>query len=375
LRCTSASSTTLTPSECETTISDDLASAIRNARAGATICLNTGSYGNLTLTNYSRADYVTIRPVQGATVTVGEMWLTNVDHLKFDGQGGTLQLGELELDPSDGPNWSDHLTFQYAKFLGPLQIRAGGVNAALLFDHLNLDNLGPGTWNGRVTVRGYNNTAPVGVTISNSSFKGGCSDGVMVTGNAYGVQIGPGNEFSGITESGCGFHADPIQLYDSSHTVIAGNYFHDNGDGSGGVMAPDGGDHEQITNNVFVADDYPYVLQIGSHTGGLIAHNTFVGGSIEVAGHKGGASPSSGQVVRGNIFTGDLRSLDPGNTEDYNLCARAETDCNGAHDVKGSPVFVGGALPTSRAGFKLAQRSPGRNAASDGRDMGIRVPR
>ena len=33
------------------TISSGLAAAIQNASAGATICLNSGSYGNLYLTN------------------------------------------------------------------------------------------------------------------------------------------------------------------------------------------------------------------------------------------------------------------------------------------------------------------------------------
>jgi hypothetical protein len=371
--CASAASTAA-PLECTTTIGSGLASAIQGAAAGTTICLNAGSYGNLTLTNYGRADYVTIRPVQGATVTVGEMWLNNVDHLKFDGQGGTLLLGELELDPSDGPNWSDHLTFQYAKFVGPLQIRVGGVNAALLFDHLNLDNLGPGTWNGRVGVRGYNNTEPVGVTISNSSFRGGCSDGVMVIGAAYGVQIGPGNEFTGIVEGGCGFHADPIQLFGSRHTLITGNYFHDNGDGSGGVMAPDGGVSEQIVNNVFVVDEYPLPLQLGSHDNGLVAHNTFIGGQIDCASHKPEDPPSSGQVCRDNVYTGTMRQLDPGNSEHHNLCRVGDTNCAHPTDIKATPVFVGGRNPSSYEGYRLAPGSPGKGAASDGSDIGIRVP-
>jgi hypothetical protein len=251
-----------------------------------------------------------------------------------------------------------------------LQIRAGGVNAGLLFDHLNLDNLGPGTWDGRLTVRGYNNTAPVGVTISNSSFRGGCSDGVMVIGGAYGTVI-RGNEFSGLKESGCNnFHVDPIQLFGSRYTVIDGNYFHDNGDGSGGIMAPDGGDHEQITNNVFVVDQYPYQLQIGGHTGDLIAHNTFVGGAIECGWHKTASSPSTNQTCRDNIFTGDLRQYE-GTLEDYNLCKSTDSDCKGTHDVKGTPVFVGGANPSSYDGYRLAAGSPGKGAASDGTDIGI----
>jgi hypothetical protein len=38
----------------------------------------------------------------------------------------------------------------------------------------------------------------------------------------------------------------------------------------------------------------------------------------------------------------------------------------------GTPQFVGGANPTTYAGFKLAPGSPGKGAASDGLDVGIR---
>jgi hypothetical protein len=224
-----------------------------------------------------------------------------------------------------------------------------------------------------VTVRGYNNTAPVGVTISNSSFKGGCSDGIMVIGGAYGTVI-RGNEFTGMSESGCNnFHVDPIQLYGSKYTVIDGNYFHDNGDGSGGIMAPDGGDHEQITNNVFVAGSYPFYLQIGSHRDGLIAHNTFVGGQPECGWHKTGGSypPSTNQTCRDNIFTGDLRQYDPGTVEHHNLCRVGDAQCAHPSNVFGTPVFVGGANPSSYEGYRLAAGSLGKNAASDGTDIGI----
>ena len=79
-------------------------------------------------------------------------------------------------------------------------------------------------------------TASVGVTISNSHFGGGCSDGIQIVGTP-GVQVGPGNEFTGIQQSGCDpVHADPIQGVTAPGTLIIGNYFHDNGDGSGALM-------------------------------------------------------------------------------------------------------------------------------------------
>ena len=50
------------------------------------------------------------------------------------------------------------------------------------------------------------------------------TDGVQIIGNAYGVQVGPGNEFTGLAQTTSGAHTDPIQLYGSSHTLITGNY-------------------------------------------------------------------------------------------------------------------------------------------------------
>jgi chitodextrinase len=361
---------------CTATISAGLASAIQTASAGSTICLNSGSYGNLSLTSIGKSADVTVQPAPGADVTIGKLTLRMANHLRFTGAGGSMRIGGLDLDPTDGDSsWSHHLTFDQAIWTAPATVRTRGSNQAILFDSSVFDNLGVGIYEGRLSVRGYNNTQPVGVTISNSHFGGGgCSDGVQIVGNAYGVQIGPGNEFTGLRQSGCSAHVDPIQLYGSRYTLITGNWFHHNGDGSGGIMANAGGDHETIVNNVFVADAYPYVLQVGSHKDGLIAHNTFVGGAIEIAGHMTGSSPSTGQVARDNIFTGDLRTPDPGNTEHHNFCTATETDCKDPTDRKGSPVFVGGANPaafTSRSDYRLAAGSPGKNTASDGSDIGI----
>jgi hypothetical protein len=298
-----------------------------------------------------------------------------VNHLRFTGAGGSMRIGGLDLDPTDGDSsWSHHLTFDHATWTAGATVRTRGSNQEIVIDSGVFDNLPPPSYEGRITVRGYNNSQPVGVTISNSHFSGGCSDGIQVVGGAYAVQIGPGNEFTGLRQSGCSAHVDPIQLYGARYTLITGNWFHHNGDGSGGIMANAGGDHETIINNVFVADSYPYVLQVGSHKDGLIAHNTFIGGQIEVAGHASGAVPSTGQVARDNVFTGDMRTPDAGNAEHHNLCRTTDADCKDTSDVKGSPVFLGGGDPTaftSRADYRLAPGSLGKNAASDGSDIGI----
>ena len=47
-------------------------------------------------------------------------------------------------------------------------------------------------------------------------------------------------------------------------------------------------------------------------------------------------------------------------------------DSSNGQNFGGTPQFVGGAHPTSYAGFKLAPGSPGKGRASDGLDLGIR---
>ena len=91
------------------------------------------------------------------------------------------------------------------------------------------------------------------MTIKNSHFGGGgCSDGIQIIGDAYGVQV-IGNEFEGIQQGSCAPHVDSIQLYGSSHTLIDGNFFHDV---DTAFMAPDGGENETFVNNVFLGGDY-----------------------------------------------------------------------------------------------------------------------
>jgi hypothetical protein len=320
---------------------------------------------------------LTVQPASGADVAIGGLNLRMVSHLRFTGAGGTMRISGLDIDPVDGdPTQSNHLTFDHVIWTAGLTVYARGTGQAILFDSDVFDNLVGSLYEGRLTVRGYRNSAPVGVTISNSHFgNGGCSDGVQVIGDAYGVQIGPGNEFTGIRQGSCAPHVDPIQLYGSSHTLITGNFFHDN---STGIMAPDGGDHEQFMNNVFVVapGGYPQVFQLGSHVGSVIRHNTFAGTTSDIGfcGQKpnSGLPPSSGCIVRDNVYMGAVNpGTIGGNTEDHNLCRVGESDCAAPSDVHAVPVFVGGANPTAYAGYRLAWGSPGTGAASDGTDIGI----
>ena len=89
---------------------------------------------------------------------------------------------------------------------------------------------------------------------------------------------------------------------------------------------------------------------------------------------QAGECGSGVQVIRDNVFvSGNVTILDCGSatkiSATYNLNCRR---CSGAGNVTGTPIFVGGANPTTYAGWRLAPGSPGKGAASDGTDIGIR---
>jgi hypothetical protein len=173
-------------------------------------------------------------------------------------------------------------------------------------------------------------------------------------------------------------------LYGADNTVITGNYFHGNGDGSGGIMSTGGDDGTVVTDNVFI---------LGSGASGLvdtagaddwvIEHNTFASAPNSLAGisdirlqtdTRFNDTPSN-DIIRDNVFSpsGGISNECGCNwgVDDHDLNGGVP----GVGDVKGSPVFVGGKNPKSYAGFRLASSSPGKRAASDGTDMGIGASR
>ena len=370
---------------CTTTISSGLAVAIQNAAAGATICLNAGSYGNLNLTNVRKSSDVTVQPVSGVNATIGSVTLQNSSHLHFTGASGSLTVGSSTLDSTNTlPNCSDHITFDYLRFLG-FGIFPRCAAMAILVDHANMDNLGPAAGGeGRINVQALDQgpDADQGITISNSTFNGttpnntaDCSKGVQILGGAYGVQV-LNSEFARMPDQGTcdqvnGIHIGGIQLYGGRYAHIKGNYFHDNGSSAGGLAMGDG-PNATVEDNVWVCTCiYPWSVQAFATHGSVFRHNTFAGGGGLHFQYQSGYPANN--IVRDNVFT------DPGNgitdssganwgTEDHNL----NSGMSGVGDITGDAVWAGGSSPTSYDGYHLAPGSPGKSAASDGTDMGIR---
>ena len=190
---------TATPARCTSTISSGIPAALSAARAGSVICLSAGSYGPVRISSVSKASDVIVRPLAGATVTLGSLSINRVTHVRFSGIGGTMNVGGIETDPSGGISTRD--TFDHLVVTtGCNEIhKSGSIQHLLLqMNKDRYDNLGVCGHEGRVQVMGRDSAAS-SVIISNSHFEGGCSDGIQLT--AGGVQVGPGNEFTNIRQA------------------------------------------------------------------------------------------------------------------------------------------------------------------------------
>src|SRR5690348_14634369 len=165
------------------------------------------------------------------------------DHIRLDG----LTIRDLTFQGN-----THDVTVANSKFTGQAVLRADQmVNSNIVFDHDTFANINVcnNCYEGRLQVAGQpSGGRSSGITIETSTFgPGGGADGLQ--DGRWGVQI-LSNEFTWIREIDA-VHTDALQLYGQDYTVIRGNYFHDD---DTDIMAPDGGDHEQITDNVFVGD-------------------------------------------------------------------------------------------------------------------------
>jgi hypothetical protein len=89
-----------------------------------------------------------------------------------------------------------------------------------------------------------------------------------------------------------------------SNTTVTGNWFHDNGDGSGGCMCHGANpDNETITNNVFASTGYFFSIVAGDGDDNwLISHNVFYK-HVEM----NDPSPNgTGNVIHDNVFPGAI---------------------------------------------------------------------
>ena len=340
----------------------NLSSVFGSAQGGDVIHLAAGSYGSFS--GGKKASMVTLQADPGVSASIAPDL----------GSASNVRLKNLTITSAYVGTGSSYIEFVGNKFTGSAQVDTANSDMHVLFDGNSHDgiNVCSTCYEGRITVKGNNNSVPNGVQITNSHFTGGDADGVQITGDAYGTKIGPNNTFINL-DMVDSVHTDAIQLYHSHNTLITGNFLYSN---ETGIMAPDGADHETITNNVITTNGYPWPIVLGSDNGTLIQHNTFPDGACSwsmrcgtvrvYSGNSGTAS--KGTVVRDNV-AGALDVSGSGVVEDHNLVATGTAP--GSADIKGQPTFQGGSSPTTYSGFLLTGTSLGKSNASDGTDRGI----
>jgi hypothetical protein len=342
----------LPPIVCTTSASPaTFATEFAALRPGQTLCLASGSYG--TWSGGAKPGPVKVAGTPGASASMALDFASasNVTVQNMTITGGQIRGGSRDV------------AVLGSNFTGLFLIDTSAANANVVLDgnrHVNLDATTALPARVMVTSSGV----PSGVTIQNGLFQGGDSDGVRP--DADSVQV-IGNEFADIVDKGAN-HADPIQFYGARRAVIRGNYFHNaGGDISAYIMQADGGEGNVIEDNVFGAGlGVTYAITLYSDNGSIIRHNTFQPGTCDFnvpcgtlnLGNKPGDPVSRGTVIRDNVIAG----MGGGNgtyTADHNLMTGSSR-----------PSFVGPL--TTYAGFRLAGGSPGKGAASDGLDVGIR---
>lgn len=362
---------------CDQTLNpgSSVANAVASAPAGSTICLNAGSYGSVNLSNISKAGDVTVQSTSGTGATLA-LNIAQSNHLKFQ----NLTVTGLSIDTNQRGG-TKNVTVRGSTFTGQAVLNMGNNgNANILLDGNTFDGISVcgSCYEGRLEViANPSSSLPSGVTISNNHFgKAGESDGIQIGAN--GVVIGPGNVFDGIVQGSYSRHVDSIQLYGSSNTTITGNYF---ASGDVYIMAPDGGLNERITNNVFRGSgSYYWKIQMGSHDNSVFEHNTVTGSMGVSVDAKVGESSSTNALVRNNVMAGS--AFKTTNSNGQQACSNctftnnlfsSSSNAMGSSNVIGSPTFVGGASPTTWAGFQLTSSSLGYRVATDGKDLGTGV--
>ena len=367
----------ITFAQCTTTLNPgaNIASAVSSAANGATICLNNGIYGSINLANISKNNYVTVKSVNSKGASIGYTNIGNSDYIRIE----DVVIKGLLINAC-----SSHIRIVNNKFTSGLAVRNDGCspnsNLDILIDSNTFDNLSPSLFEGRISLGWGGN--PSGITLTNNIISGSgpagnCSDGIFLGANVSGVQIGPGNVFRNLIQGSCAAHVDAIQDYGAgSGNVIKGNYFVNN---TVDIGIYDGGRGYTVVDNVFDTPNSTnhQAIQMGGIQGMLMEHNTFLDTTLGI-GTKSANRQHSGWVVQNNIFdnsdftaSGDQPGCGSDCTMRYNLKSRGgSTNPTGTNNVTGNAIYVGSGSVDKWPDWRLAIGSPGKNSASDGKDMG-----
>lgn len=377
---------------CNSTLSTgaSVSSALSSATAGNTICLNAGTYsyadGAIT-----KASTTTVRAAAGVdrddvTIT-GEPDIGNSTNLAFK----NLSMAGVSMGTNTGAAHPSHLLFEHIHWTGCLQFwqfNSGVWDVTLdgdVVDASSTGSLHACLDDGHFLFTGDNGSGfdvDIGLTLENFDIDGSpaslkCSDGMEFRGAFSGVTVSD-NEFHGFQQEGTcgdiGAHTDPLQAFlGGYYSTYTRNYFHDN------TVAADlalfnSAVGSTFTNNVILsqANQAVYcgwcadtVFEHNTISGATVYFNDYSDSPLHEPGHSSG-------VVQNNVLFGgaDILFSGSGNlmTQGHNLCSGG---CSGTGSITGTPTFVGGATPSTWAGYAITAPSGALTGASDGTSMGI----
>jgi len=335
------------------------ASEVSAATAGQTVCLASGNYGTWQGTNKA----ITITKANGAAPTMKISFSSGDSAFTLDGLGG--MGGQISGGASN-------ITIRNSAFTSEISVSGTATGANLVFDGNSHNNINGNSTAQRFLAEGG------GLTIRNSLFQGGGSDGVRLATSAPVNVIG--NTFLNIIDDGSDNHTDNIQWYGGSNAVVRGNLFKQTINGETQIMgAFDGTGGNLIEDNVVDVISRPWAVELYSDDSSIIRHNTFVyhtgcaynmSCGLIALDRKTGDDAGRNTQVYDNIATGF--AIGNGSTtsrRDHNMIRSGA----GTGDLTGAPTFQGGTAPANYAGYRLTTSSEGAGRASDGLNVGARI--
>jgi hypothetical protein len=373
------------------------------AAAGQTICLTAAvDYGTFAAGSKS-APGVTVTAASGIAATIS-FTFTAASNITIDGTlgGGTVSTATArgnDLGVSGGSSLVN-VKIAHVVFRRELQVEPS-TGSSVTLDGLTFGGATMSSSNSLEHMVGlYGDGA--GSKLINSSFVGAVGsggnspDGIRADGSNWTIGLaGQGNTFTHFIDTG-GNHTDVVQMCcggavsgngnadGPTNNDITGNVFDQTVTGPANdgnkitayIGIWDSAKDIDIQDNLFTGLGVDQTAGLLSVTNVTFIHNTvrrgtcgsfsIPCGSID-SGNKVGDNASSNVRIANNVYYG-ADQVDANIVSDHNLIGTAET---GTGNVVGTPSFVGGTNPITRAGACLTAGSPGENIASDGLDAGI----
>jgi hypothetical protein len=362
------------------------ASQVAAATPGQTICLAAGTYRSWSgASKPAPGITITAAPGAGVTLPIGssdsnEWNLGSIGNFTIDGtaDGGSITIPAAQYEWTGSTTTALNITIQNVMFAPNADLDISSpTNSNILINHVSWNSSDCLVNEGIRLHLSYSNNTESGVTVENSEFIGGSSDGIQ-TGDPMRIID---NYFQGVIEkpseqSAC--HTDSVQLVGAAGvaTVIKGNWFAPgNADGIGGW---DGPLLTDIENNVIAHTSEEMAIDLDEDRGSTIMHNTIIdpanGIGIDL-GSKTGQIASTGTIIRDNIIdrastpeslTGPGNTATPAVNTNNMFSSRASSP-----NFNGTPILSGGKTFTAHNSYLLTAGSAGHNRASDGTAVGI----